>query len=92
MAMPNTDRNTQDSSQQGSEYKDQVIYVGRVTKVVKGGKNFSFSALVVVGDGKHHGAVGGLVEVVGTDRGVTVAGAPGHDARGQERRRREGRD
>jgi len=31
--------------------KDQVIYVGRVTKVVKGGKNFSFSALVVVGDG-----------------------------------------
>jgi len=35
-----------------SEFKDQVIYVGRVTKVVKGGKNFSFSALVVVGDGK----------------------------------------
>ncbi len=34
------------------EFKDQVIYVGRVTKVVKGGKNFSFSALVVVGDGK----------------------------------------
>ena len=34
------------------ELKDQVIYVGRVTKVVKGGKNFSFSALVVVGDGR----------------------------------------
>ncbi len=43
-------KNTQEAPQ--SEFKDQVIYVGRVTKVVKGGKNFSFSALVVVGDGK----------------------------------------
>ena len=32
--------------------KDRVVHVNRVTKVVKGGKNFSFSALVVVGDGK----------------------------------------
>lgn len=44
-------KNAIETSQQG-EFKDQVIYVGRVTKVVKGGKNFSFSALVVVGDGK----------------------------------------
>jgi small subunit ribosomal protein S5 len=44
-------KNTQEAPQ-ASEYKDQVVYVGRVTKVVKGGKNFSFSALVVVGDGK----------------------------------------
>ena len=43
---------TAPQDQSGGEYKDQVIYVGRVTKVVKGGKNFSFSALVVVGDGK----------------------------------------
>jgi len=43
---------TTDSDRQQGELKDQVIYVGRVTKVVKGGKNFSFSALVVVGDGK----------------------------------------
>jgi small subunit ribosomal protein S5 len=33
------------------ELKDTVVNIGRVTKVVKGGKNMSFSALVVVGDG-----------------------------------------
>ncbi|MDA2927975.1 30S ribosomal protein S5 [Acidobacteria bacterium AH-259-G07] len=34
------------------ELKDQVVSINRVTKVVKGGKNLSFSALVVVGDQK----------------------------------------
>ena len=38
------------------EIKDTVVAINRVTKVVKGGKNLSFSALVVVGDG--HGIVG----------------------------------
>lgn len=38
------------------ELKDTVVAINRVTKVVKGGKNLSFSALVVVGDG--HGVVG----------------------------------
>src|ERR1051325_405105 len=38
------------------DIKDTVVSINRVTKVVKGGKNLSFSALVVVGDG--HGVVG----------------------------------
>jgi small subunit ribosomal protein S5 len=38
------------------DIKDTVVSINRVTKVVKGGKNLSFSALVVVGDG--HGVAG----------------------------------
>ena len=39
-------------SQTQEEFVDRVVYIGRVTKVVKGGKNFSFNALCVVGDEK----------------------------------------
>jgi len=35
----------------GLQLKEHVVAINRVTKVVKGGKNLSFSALVVVGDG-----------------------------------------
>jgi small subunit ribosomal protein S5 len=38
--------------------KDQVVAINRVTKVVKGGKNLSFSALVVVGDQQGHAGFG----------------------------------
>src|SRR5438309_8042095 len=41
-----------------AELKDDVIAINRVTKVVKGGKNLSFSALVVVGDNHGHAGFG----------------------------------
>ena len=57
-----------------TELKDRLVAINRVTKVTKGGRTFSFSAIVVVGD--EHGVVGyGL----GKAKEVTAAVAKGVD-------------
>jgi small subunit ribosomal protein S5 len=47
---------TKRANQEDSEFNDKLVYINRVSKVVKGGKRLSFSALMVSGDG--HGSVG----------------------------------
>lgn len=47
MARPEKNRDREES-----EFKEKLVHVNRVAKVVKGGKRFAFAALVVIGDGR----------------------------------------
>lgn len=55
MAFQNDNRSDRNNN---SEFVDKIVAINRVSKVVKGGKRFSFSALIVVGDGKGKVGVG----------------------------------
>ena len=56
--MAREDRRPARRQEENDGFIKKLIQVNRVTKVVKGGRNMRFAALVVVGDGKGRGGVG----------------------------------